>query len=103
MRENSLPFELLQIEITETVLLDNSQVVLSNLERLNYHGIKINIDDFGTGYSSLSYLKRLNISTLKIDQSFVSGLGNDLEDEVITEAVLSMAKIIFIGNGGRGC
>ncbi|MFH6577282.1 EAL domain-containing protein [Aeromonas caviae] len=102
MRENSLPFELLQIEITETVLLDNSQVVLSNLERLNYHGIKINLDDFGTGYSSLSYLKRLNISTLKIDQSFVSGLGNDLEDEVITEAVLSMAKSFSLETVAEG-
>lgn len=102
MRENNIPFELLQIEITETVLLDNSQVVLSNLERLNYHGIKINIDDFGTGYSSLSYLKRLNISTLKIDQSFVSGLGNDLEDEVITDAVLSMAKALSLQTVAEG-
>ena len=97
-----LDHQLLQIEITESALLENNQMVTNNLEQLNQHGILIHIDDFGTGYSSLSYVKRLNVSTLKIDQSFVAGLGFDHEDEAITDAVLSLARSLAINTIAEG-
>jgi len=67
--------ESLEMEITENVLIDNSDVALSNLRQLDEMGVRISIDDFGTGYSSLSYLKRFPIHALKIDQSFVRGIA----------------------------
>ena len=91
-----------QIEITESALLDNSSSVASNLAQLDQAGIRIAIDDFGTGYSSLSYLKRLPLTELKIDKSFVDGLGNDPEDEAIARAVLGLAKALEFKSVAEG-
>lgn len=93
---------LLQIEITEGALLENSGHVVDNLAELNTAGLRIAIDDFGTGYSSLSYLKRLPIDELKIDKSFVDGLGNDKEDEAITRAILGLAKALDLATVAEG-
>lgn len=97
-----IPTDLLQIEITESALLENSQHVTANLASLDAAGLHIAIDDFGTGYSSLSYLKRMPIDELKIDKSFVDGLGQDSEDEAITHAILGLAKALQLATVAEG-
>jgi two-component system CheB/CheR fusion protein len=97
-----VPHNMLQIEITEGALLESSAHVVNNLDRLHAAGIRISVDDFGTGYSSLSYLKRLPIDELKIDKSFVDGLGQDKEDEAITRAVLGLAHALDLSTVAEG-
>ena len=94
----------LEMEITETVLMDNSDAALSNLRRLDEMGVRISIDDFGTGYSSLSYLKRFPIHALKIDQSFVQGIGKpgNGTDAVITKAIVSLAQALNLKTIAEG-
>ncbi|MFN3884510.1 MAG: putative bifunctional diguanylate cyclase/phosphodiesterase, partial [Rhodocyclaceae bacterium] len=92
----------LQIEITESTLLENLDNVVNNLVALDAAGLKIAIDDFGTGYSSLAYLKRLPIDELKIDKSFVDGLGQDREDEAIARAVLGLAQALNLETVAEG-
>ncbi len=92
----------LVIEITESALLESSIQVQNNLAVLHRAGLGISIDDFGTGYSSLSYLKRLPLSELKIDKSFVDGLGQDREDEAISRAVLAMARALDLKTVAEG-
>jgi EAL domain-containing protein (putative c-di-GMP-specific phosphodiesterase class I) len=81
----------LDFEITESVLMEDVDVILPVLHELKDTGASISIDDFGTGYSSLSYLKRLPISKLKIDQSFIRDLMHDKDDVIIVNAVISLA------------
>ena len=83
--------DLLEVEITESVLMANPDRAHATLQRLHAHGVHIAIDDFGTGYSSLAYLKRFKAQTLKIDRSFVSGLPQDREDVAITKAVIALS------------
>lgn len=82
---------LLEIEVTESALVDHPQRAISNLKELDKLGIGIALDDFGTGYSSLSYLKAMPFDTLKIDQSFVQEMMFDESDEVIVDSVISLA------------
>jgi diguanylate cyclase (GGDEF)-like protein len=91
LAETGLPPALLQLEITETLAMQNAEVSKHVLRGLKELGIKIAIDDFGTGYSSLSYLTTLPIDTLKVDRSFVSGLGTDRGSAEITSAVIALA------------
>lgn len=88
--EARVPHALLQIEITEWALMENGTTVLRNLEVLHRANIKISIDDFGTGFSSFAYLKFRVISEIKIDKSFVDGLGRTREDEAIVNAILAL-------------
>lgn len=81
-----------ELEITETVLIDDFEEVTEKLHKLREYGIRISLDDFGTGFSSLSYLKGLPIDTLKIDKSFVDTLETDAATKVITESIISMVK-----------
>ncbi len=82
----------IELEITESVLIDDFDQVVSKLRKLKEYGIKISLDDFGTGYSSLSYLKGLPIDTLKIDKSFIDTVTEDKSTQVITESIVSMVK-----------
>jgi diguanylate cyclase (GGDEF)-like protein/PAS domain S-box-containing protein len=82
---------LLQLEITESVLMKDAAAAVNILGLLKMIGVRLSIDDFGTGYSSLAYLKRFPIDVLKIDRSFVDGLGHDPEDSAIVAAVISLA------------
>jgi diguanylate cyclase (GGDEF)-like protein/PAS domain S-box-containing protein len=82
---------LLELELTESSLMEDSDNVLSMLQELRSRGIVISLDDFGTGYSSLSYLKRFPIDTLKIDQAFIRDIGASPDDEAITRAIIAMA------------
>ncbi len=86
-----VPPRLLEIEITETILMENVQRAIESLERLNARGISIAIDDFGTGYSSLSYLKTLPIDSLKIDRGFIKDICTDENDQKIVQTLISMA------------
>ncbi len=81
----------LELELTESILIDQAGFVSGVLQQLREMGVQLSIDDFGTGYSSLSYLKRFPITRLKIDQSFVRGVVSDPEDAAIVGAIISMA------------
>jgi diguanylate cyclase (GGDEF)-like protein len=84
--------KLLELEITESVLLQDADSTLAALNRVKEAGVALSVDDFGTGYSSLSYLKRFPIDTLKIDQSFVKDLHTDKDNAAICAAILAMAQ-----------
>jgi EAL domain-containing protein (putative c-di-GMP-specific phosphodiesterase class I) len=84
--------EWLELEVTESILMEDSATTLATLNALRAAGIQLSLDDFGTGYSSLSYLKRLPLNSLKVDQSFVRGLPADREGLAIVRAIVSMAK-----------
>lgn len=88
--ENIAP-RLLEIELTESALINHPQRAVENLENLDKLGVSIAIDDFGTGYSSLSYLKKLPLDTLKIDRSFVIDMLNDGTDSVIVDSTIDLA------------
>jgi len=97
-----LPADLLELEITETVLLDNAERAIHTLHALKSLGVRISIDDFGTGFSSLNYLKRLPIDKVKIDRSFVNEVISDRHDAAITQGIISMAhhlKLKVIAEG----
>jgi diguanylate cyclase (GGDEF)-like protein/PAS domain S-box-containing protein len=82
----------LELELTESILIGETDAALATMMRLKRLGVKLSIDDFGTGYSSLSYLKRFQVDKLKIDQSFVRGLANNPEDTAIVRTIIQMAK-----------
>lgn len=82
---------LLEIEITESALINHPQRAVDNLKKLDEIGVEIAIDDFGTGYSSLSYLKKLPLNTLKIDRSFVMDMLKDTSDSVIVDSTINLA------------
>jgi diguanylate cyclase (GGDEF)-like protein/PAS domain S-box-containing protein len=86
----------LRLEITETVLVDESASALASLEELNELGVRLVLDDFGTGYSSLAYLNRYPFHALKIDRSFVDTLGVEQEGTAIVEAVIGMARALSL-------
>lgn len=82
----------LKLELTETVVLDNVDAVVSRMQQLNALGVSFCLDDFGTGYSSLSYLKRLPLDQVKIDQSFVRDVPEDVNDAAIVMAIMAMSR-----------
>ena len=94
MRETGVPPHLLELEITESTLMQDEPRVVAALEALRAQGLRISIDDFGTGYSSLAYLRRLPVDTLKIDRSFVSNIAENADDAALTGAIVSMARAL---------
>lgn len=96
LKESRLDPRYLELEITESTLMQNTEATLTTIKLLNDAGLNFAIDDFGTGYSSLSYLKRFPISTLKIDQSFVRDVTTDPSDAALTGAIIAMAHSLNI-------
>jgi EAL domain-containing protein (putative c-di-GMP-specific phosphodiesterase class I) len=82
-----------EIELTESLIIDQVNTVVETMIQLRNIGIKISMDDFGTGYSSLAYLKQLPFTTLKIDRSFVRDIMSDSDDAALVETILSIARI----------
>ena len=91
LAHSGLAPELLELEVTESALIDNSAAAITTLHAMRRMGVQIALDDFGTGYSSLSYLTRMPISNLKLDRSFISGLPGGGENTAVVRAVVAMA------------
>jgi diguanylate cyclase (GGDEF)-like protein len=96
VRSADIPPDALCLEITESVLMEEAEATVDTLQVLKSFGVHLAMDDFGTGYSSLSYLKRFPVDQLKIDRSFVDGLGTDPEDEAIVTAVVRLAQALSL-------
>jgi diguanylate cyclase (GGDEF)-like protein len=92
LKQTGMDPTLLELEITEGVLMQNVDATMVALNRLKALGVRLAIDDFGTGYSSLSYLQRFPIDVLKIDQSFIRGLSRDSNDAALVSAIISLGK-----------
>jgi EAL domain-containing protein (putative c-di-GMP-specific phosphodiesterase class I) len=90
LRSNGVPGERIELEVTESMVMQNAMQATAVLNRLRELGVTLAIDDFGTGYSSLVYLKRLPIDTLKIDKEFIADLHRDPDDEAITATIIAM-------------
>ncbi len=102
LRAADLPPALLELELTESILVRDADEALDRLHALAAIGVALSIDDFGTGYSSLSYLKRFPISRLKIDRSFITGLPKDDSDLAIVSATISMARAMGLAVVAEG-
>ncbi|MBI4493404.1 MAG: EAL domain-containing protein [Chloroflexi bacterium] len=100
--ETGLAPACLKLEITESVLVEDAESTLSRLQALKELGVRLAIDDFGTGYSSLSYLQRLAVDTIKIDRSFVSGLGAEGRNLAIVRAVAVLAQALSMDVTAEG-
>jgi len=92
LREHDLPAEALKFEVTESMLISDPDKAIATMVALDKLGVVLALDDFGTGYSSLSYLRTLPLKVLKVDRSFISGIGINAADEAIVETILALAK-----------
>ncbi|MEN3359712.1 MAG: hypothetical protein V7637_3694 [Mycobacteriales bacterium] len=102
LADSGLTPDALWLEITETSIMADAAVVGSTLTAIRALGVHLAIDDFGTGYSSLAYLRRFPVEMLKIDRSFVAGLGQDREDEAIVAMIVSLARTLDLAIVAEG-
>lgn len=96
LAETGLPPSSLELELTESILINDAEEALQRLRELAHLGVQLSIDDFGTGYSSLMYLKRFPIHKLKIDRSFVDGLPDDDSDTAIVTAIINLGRALHL-------
>ena len=96
LKETGMPPELLELEITESMMMHDIDGAVEKLSAIRTLGVRLAIDDFGTGYSSLSQLKRFPIDTLKVDRSFIRDIPRDAEDIAITEAIIALGKSLGV-------
>ena len=99
---SDLDSQWLELELTESILLQDTETTLDTVHRLKALGLKLSVDDFGTGYSSLAYLKRFAVDKLKIDQSFVRDLLTDPDDAAIVRAIIQMAHSLKLKTIAEG-
>jgi diguanylate cyclase (GGDEF)-like protein/PAS domain S-box-containing protein len=102
LEQTGLPARHLELEVTETFVMDNADNAFDVLQRLRQLGVRIAIDDFGTGHSSLANLKRLPVDTLKIDRAFVNDVPHDADDVAIARAIIALAKQLQLGTVAEG-
>ena len=102
LRETGLPAQRLELEITESTLMEQGDATVNVLRELRDLGISISMDDFGTGYSSLSYLRRFPLSKIKIDRSFVMDLGSSANVEVIIRSIIDIARTMEMKTTAEG-
>lgn len=102
LRTSQCPANLLQLEITESSIMDQVDQALETMHRLTALGLNLTIDDFGTGYSSLSQLKLLPVSTLKIDRSFVRDINIDSNDDILVDAIITLAQKLGLRTVAEG-
>ena len=102
LADAGLPASSLKLEITEGVIMQDAETSIRTLLQLKALGVQLAIDDFGTGYSSLSYLQRLPVDVLKIDRSFIKGIGDSAEDAAIVHAIMALAKSLRLKVTGEG-
>ncbi len=102
LRETGLPGSLLELEVTERVLVEHTEQSMATMKRLTAHGVHFAIDDFGTGYSSFAYLRRLPVRQLKIDRSFTRNMVTDPKDASIVEAIAAMARAMELTTVAEG-
>jgi diguanylate cyclase (GGDEF)-like protein/PAS domain S-box-containing protein len=102
LERSGLDPALLELELTETILIQETDKVLATVTRLKHMGIRLSIDDFGTGYSSLAYLKRFKVDKLKIDRSFIRNLANDPENAAIVRAIVNLANSLGLRTVAEG-
>lgn len=102
IRTHDVKPEQIEIEITESILIDDFNKVIEKLKTLREVGVRVSLDDFGTGYSSLSYLKKLPIDTLKIDKSFIDTVLTDGATKIITESIINMVKSLGMESIAEG-
>lgn len=93
---NKIEPHLIEIEITETSVIENEELLVEVIEQLHEFGIKVALDDFGTGYSSLSYLNQFHIDSIKIDRSFIHSIGVDSQNEAIVKGIIQLVKSLNI-------
>ena len=96
LAETGMPAQALELELTETVFMQEAEHTKTRFKELRALGVKLAIDDFGTGYSNLSYLKRFGVDRLKIDQSFIRDVTTDQNDAAIVDAILAVARSLRI-------
>ena len=102
LQRYDLPGSCLELEITERLLMKDVPLVVNILNQFKTMGIRLSIDDFGTGYSSLSYLKRFPFDVLKIDRSFISGIGENKDDPALCDAIIAMSHSLGLSIIGEG-
>jgi EAL domain-containing protein (putative c-di-GMP-specific phosphodiesterase class I) len=102
LQDTGVPPHALELELTESVLMANAEQTSAKLQALREMGVALAIDDFGTGYSSLAYLKRLPITTLKIDKTFITDLNRDPDDTAITTTIITMAHSLGLNVVAEG-
>ncbi|UXH78483.1 putative bifunctional diguanylate cyclase/phosphodiesterase [Roseateles amylovorans] len=96
LADTACPPHALELEVTESLLLEDAEQAISLLSRLSKRGVRVAIDDFGTGYSSLAYLRRMPVNTLKIDRSFVNELSSDANVAAIARTVIVLARSLHL-------
>lgn len=99
---SGLPGDALTLEITESVIMDDTEANIAKLVGLRNMGVRLSVDDFGTGFSSLSYLKKFPIDRVKIDRSFVSSLGDDASDAALVKAIIAMSAALDLDTIAEG-
>ncbi len=102
IRRNQLPENVLELEITETVLMSQPEFIGTELSKIKALGVSVAIDDFGCGYSSLSYLKKLPVDVLKIDRSFIQDIDSEPSDEAIVAGIVALAKTLDMTTVAEG-
>ena len=94
LRDTAVPPELIELELTESVLISNAEQARATISALKAIGVRVSIDDFGTGFSSLNYLRRMDVDYVKIDRSFVTDIVNNTRDQAVATAIVELARAL---------